>query len=118
MRDGSKPQISFTLPKGISAAESNSTKEYQLLLVRDGKSVDSVTLYPFGASKPETLAGVDTSASSLPMQIFPRSPSPTTPGMRNIRYGKAGTAECIATAQYMWQELSTSNGDTPSIPWQ
>lgn len=118
MRDGSKPQISFTLPEGVSAAESDGTQEYQLLLMRDGKSVGSVTLYPFGASDTETLAGVDTGASSLPMQIFSTVALSNHVGYEEYQVRQSWDSGCIATAQYVWQDLSTSNGDTPSIPWQ
>lgn len=118
MRDGSKPQISFTLPEGISAAESDGAQEYQLLLVRDGKSVGSVTLYPFGASDAEALAGVDTGASSLPMQIFSTVALSNHVGYEEYQVRQSWDSGCIATAQYVWQDLSTSSGDTPSIPWQ
>lgn len=118
MRDGSKPQISFTLPEGISAAESDGAQEYQLLLVRDGKSVGSVTLYPFGASDAEALAGVDTGASSLPMQIFSTVALSNHVGYEEYQVRQSWDSGCAATAQYMWQDLSTSSGDTPSIPWQ
>lgn len=118
MRDGSKPQISFTLPEGISASNSDSSLEYHLLLLREGKSVGSVTLYPFGASDAETLAGVDTAASSLPMQIFSTVALSNHAGYEEYQVRQSWDSGCIATAQYMWQDLSTSNGDTPSIPWQ
>lgn len=118
MRDGSKPQISFTLPEGISASNSDSSLEYHLLLLREGKSVGSVTLYPFAASDAETLAGVDTAASSLPMQIFSTVALSNHAGYEEYQLRQSWDSGCIATAQYVWQDLTASNGDTPSIPWQ
>ena len=118
MRDGSEPKLSFTLPEGISAAESDGTEVYQLLLVQEGEPVGSVTLYPFGASDAETLAGVDTAASSLPMQIFSPVALSNHAGYEGYQVQRSWDSGCTATAQYVWQDLRASSGDAASIPWQ
>lgn len=118
MRDGSSPQVIFTLPQGISATESDGTQEYSLLLAQNGETIGSVTLYPFGASDAQTLTEIDTAASSLPMQIFSTVALSNHAGYEDYQVLRSWDSGCTATAHYVWQDLSSASGDAASIPWQ
>ena len=115
MTDGSQISLSLSLPDDI---EFTSTGDLALGLTRDGGSVGSIALYPLATTAPQDLATVDTAADSLPMQIFATVALSNHAGYDEYTVRKSTGSSAVATAQYIWQDLSEAAGDAASIPWQ
>ena len=65
------------LPEGITLSDTDPDGENshsagipETYLLKDGKCVGTLMMYPFGTTQPEDLAAVDTSSDEMPMQIF------------------------------------------------
>lgn len=65
------------LPEGITISDSDPDGENshsagipEIYVLKDGKCVGTLMMYPFGTTQPEDLAAVDTSSDEMPMQIF------------------------------------------------
>ena len=115
MTDSSRVSLSLSLPDDIEFA---SAGDLRLGLTRDGGSVGSIALYPLATTYPDDLATVDTAANSLPMQIFATVALSNHAGYDEYTVRKSTGSSAVATAQYIWQDLSEAAGDAASIPWQ
>lgn len=115
MTNGSRVSLSLSLPDDI---EFTSTGDLRLGLTRDGGSVGSIALYPLATTDPDDLATVDTAANSLPMQIFAMVALSNHAGYDEYTVRKSTDSSAVATAQYIWQDLSEAAGAAASIPWQ
>ena len=115
MTDSSRVSLSFSLPDDIEFA---STGDLRLDLMRSGENIGSITLYPLATTAPQDLATVDTAADSLPMQIFATVALSNHAGYDEYTVRKSTGSSAVATAQYIWQDLSEAAGDAASIPWQ
>lgn len=65
------------LPDGITLSDTDPDGENshsagipETYVLKDGKRVGTLMMYPFGTTQPEDLAAVDTSSDEMPMQIF------------------------------------------------
>lgn len=108
MTDGSRVSLSLSLPDDI---EFTSTGDLRLGLTRDGGSVGSIALYPLATTDPDDLATVDTAANSLPMQIFAMVALSNHAGYDEYTVRKSTDSSAVATAQYIWQDLSEAAGE-------
>ncbi len=115
MTDNSRVSLSLSLPEDIEFA---STGDLRLDLMRSGENIGSITLYPLATTYPDDLATVDTAANSLPMQIFAMVALSNHAGYDEYTVRKSTDSSAVATAQYIWQDLSEAAGDAASIPWQ
>lgn len=115
MTDSNRVSLSLSLPEDIEFA---SAGDLRLDLMRSGENIGSITLYPLATTDPDDLATVDTAANSLPMQIFAMVALSNHAGYDNYNVRSYTTSSAVATAQYIWQDLSEAAGDAASIPWQ
>lgn len=115
MTDSSRVSLSLSLPEDIEFA---SAGDLRLDLMRSGENIGSITLYPLATTAPQDLATVDTAADSLPMQIFATVALSNHAGYDEYTVRKSTGSSAVATAQYIWQDLSEAAGDAASIPWQ
>ena len=115
MTDGSRISLSLSLPDDIEFVLAG---DLRLDLTQTGENIGSITLYPLATTAPDDLATVDTAANSLPMQIFAMVALANHAGYDEYTVRKSTDSSAVATAQYIWQDLSEAAGNAASIPWQ
>lgn len=117
LADGSKQQLLFDMPQGASFAPlDESTPDTLVVVDGEGKPIFSVSVYPMGAYK-EDLQQVDTAQNSLPMQVFSTVALSNHAGYEEYQVQSHSPTGAVATAQYVWQELSDQQ-NAAAIPTQ
>ena len=115
MTDGSNVSLSLSLPDDIEFIVAG---DLRLDLTQSGDNIGSISLYPLATTDPQDLATVDTAANSLPMQIFATVALSNHAGYDNYNVRKSTESSAVATAQYIWQDLSDIAASAVEIPWQ
>lgn len=117
LADGSKQQLLFDMPQGASFATlDESTPDTLVVVDGEGQPIFSVSIYPMGAYK-EDLQQVDTAQNSLPMQVFSTVALSNHAGYEEYQVQSHSPTGAVATAQYVWQELSDQQ-NAAAIPTQ
>lgn len=111
--DGSTPVLSVQLPQSVTITEG----EEQLLITRNGETVGTVTLYPFGTADGQSLHGIDTAEDTLPMPVFSTVALSNHAGYENYRVCSHNATGAVATAEFVWQDLSSGDA-AASAAWQ
>ncbi|OUN85958.1 M56 family metallopeptidase [Gemmiger sp. An50] len=111
--DGSTPVLSVQLPQSVTIAEG----EEQLLITRNGETVGTVTLYPFGTADAQSLQEIDPAQDALPMSVFSTVALSNHVGYEGYRVCSHNATGAVATAEFVWQGLS-SGGSAASAAWQ
>lgn len=101
--DGSTPVLSMRLPQAVTIAQG----EEQLLLTRNGETVGTVTLYPFGTADAQTLQEIDPAENVLPMPVFSTVALSNHAGYEGYRVCSHKATGAVATAEFVWQDLSS-----------
>lgn len=117
LADGSKQQLLFDMPQGANFAPLDESTPYTLVVVDgEGQPIFSVSVYPMGAYE-EDLQQVDTAQNSLPMQVFSTVALSNHAGYEEYQVQSHSPTGAVATAQYVWQELSDQQ-NAAAIPTQ
>ena len=117
LADGSKQQLLFDMPQGANFALLDESTPYTLVVVDgEGQPIFSVSVYPMGAYE-EDLQQVDTAQNSLPMQVFSTVALSNHAGYEEYQVQSHSPTGAVATAQYVWQELSDQQ-NAAAIPTQ
>ena len=117
LADGSKQQLLFDMPQGANFATlDESTPDTLVVVDGEGQPIFSVSVYPMGAYK-EDLQQVDTAQNSLPMQVFSTVALSNHAGYEEYQVQSHSPTGAVATAQYVWQELSDQQ-NAAAIPTQ
>ncbi|WP_373209358.1 M56 family metallopeptidase [Allofournierella massiliensis] len=111
--DGSTPVLSVQLPQSVTITEG----EEQLLITRNGETVGTVTLYPFGTADAQSLQEIDPAEDALPMSVFSTVALSNHVGYESYRVCSHNATGAVATAEFVWQDLS-SGGSAASTAWQ
>lgn len=115
--NGSNPQLLFDMPQGANFATlDESTPDTLVVVDGEGQPIFSVSVYPMGAYK-EDLQQVDTAQNSLPMQVFSTVALSNHAGYEEYQVQSHSPTGAVATAQYVWQELSDQQ-NAAAIPTQ
>ena len=117
LADGSKQQLLFDMPQGASFATlDESTPDTLVVVDGEGQPIFSVSVYPMGAYE-EDLQQVDTAQNSLPMQVFSTVALSNHAGYEEYQVQSHSPTGAVATAQYVWQEISDQQ-NAAAIPTQ
>ena len=89
-------------------------------LTHDGVKVGTLTLYGLATTDGADLEQVDPSADELPMQIFATVALSNHAGYDGYDVVRSWKSGAVATAEYVWQDLSQidSYGAAAAIPYQ
>lgn len=122
--DGSQNTLQCALPQGLSLQQGDfsfdMTAPPQVNILQGDTVVGKLDLYELGTTDPEDLRHVNTSANTLPMQIF----SPVALGNHcdysNYTVVQHSDTGAAATAVYSWQNLSLIDqyGSAAAIPFE
>ena len=114
LKEGGRFSVELTVPDDMLLSQ---TEESGCLLSRDGAAVGSINIYKFAATDSYALSDVDASADDLPMQIFSTVALSNHAGYENYSVRKSSETGACATAQFVWQDLSSSP-NAASASWQ
>ena len=113
--------VRISLPEGCSWQMAEQQAGYEapaLLLTKDGETVGSLVLIGLGTTDRQALETVDTGADELPMPVFSPVALSNHAGYEDYQVRNAWATGAAATARYVWQDLSESEGNAASLPWQ
>lgn len=122
--DSTQTSLQCALPQGLSlqqgAPSFNMTAPPSVNILQGDTVVGTLELYELGTTDPEDLRSVDTSANTLPMQIFAAvalSNHCDYTDYTVVQHSKTGAA---ATAVYTWQDLDQMDqyGAAVEIPFE
>jgi len=128
LQNGSQFNISLTLPDGLTLASAEDYPDYMqenayaavppsLAAVYDDKPVGVLGLFDLATTDANILAGIDTSADTLPMQIFGFIAS-NHAGFEDYTVRPFNATGASATALFVWQDLSNITGPAAEVPFQ
>jgi hypothetical protein len=88
-----------------------------LVAVLSGKPIGTLRLYSLATADTDSLAGVDTSADSLPMAVFATTAS-NHAGYENYTVHRSSDTGASATALFVWQDLGDQTVSAAEVPWK
>lgn len=129
LQNSSQLGISLTLPAGLTLASAKDYPEYApeatyaampptFVAVLSGKPIGTLHLYNLATADTDSLAGVDTSADNLPMEVFATTALSNHAGYENYTVRRFSDTGASATALYVWQDLGGQTVSAAEVPWK
>ena len=129
LQNGSRLSISLTFPASLTLASAEDYPDYApetayaamppaLAVVLNGEPIGTLRLYNLATADSDSLAGVDTSADSLPMEVFATTALSNHADYEDYTVHQFSNTGASATALFVWQDLDDQTTAAAAVPWQ